>query len=336
VSAERDVAGGATWPQHAVLRTLVPTAGFVVSMSFLWFAVRGIDRDEFWLALRNSSFGWLLIAVAALAASVVVRVVRWLYLFEPAKRVPARAATRALLVGELLNSLVPVRAGEVARVVVLHRDTGASRAETTGTLVAERLMDMLALLVLFFAAVPALPEVTWLWPAAVMLASVAIAIAAVIVVVRAYGDRPFALALRPLGRLLGVAPARVEMTAARTLEGVRAFRDFRAGVLAFVLSLVVWLAVAACFWSAMRAVAVDTEFEAAILVVFATTFALVLPSLPAGVGVFEAATFVSLRAFGVADAQALACAVVLHVLSFAPFIVAGVVALRLRSLGRAP
>ena len=333
MSAERDVAGAVTWPQHAVLRTLVSTAAVVLSVALLWFAIRGIDRHEFWLALRDSSFGWLLIAIAALATSVVVRVVRWLYLFELETRVPARAATRALLVGELLNSLVPVRAGEVARVVVLHRDTGASRAETTGTLVAERLLDMLALLVLFFAAVPALPEVTWLWRAAVMLASVAIAIAAVVVVARAYGDRPFAFTLRPLGRLLGVAPARIETTAVRALEGMRAFRDFRAGVLAFMLSLVVWIAVAASFWSGMRAVDVDTEFEAAILVTFATAFALVLPSLPAGLGVFEAATLVSLRAFGVADAKALACAVVLHVLSFAPFIVAGIAALRLRSLG---
>jgi hypothetical protein len=50
---------------------------------------------------------------------------------------------------------------------------------------------------------------------------------------------------------------------------------------------------------------------------------LVLPSSPAAIGVFEAATVIALGAYDVAQAQALSYAVVLHLLNLVPFLVAG-------------
>ncbi|MFN2470697.1 MAG: lysylphosphatidylglycerol synthase transmembrane domain-containing protein [Gaiellaceae bacterium] len=326
---------GAQAAPRRALRPLLVAAGLAGSALFLYLALRDVDFDAFWRALRESSWAWLVPALGALAGSVALRVARWRYLFDPAARPPVRAATRALLVGELLNSFLPLRAGEVARVVVLHRDTGASRAQAAGTLVAERLLDTLALLVLLFVTVPFIPEVTWLRTATVLLAVAALALVGTVVVLRLYGERPLAVILRPFGRLLRFSPERTAAAAARLLSGGRAFRELRAGALAFALSVVIWLGVALSFWLAMRAVHLELGFGAALLVAVATTFALVIPSLPSAVGVFEAATLVSLQPYGVDDARALACAVVLHVLSFAPFIAAGLVALRLRPGWRA-
>ena len=60
----------------------------------------------------------------------------------------------------------------------------------------------------------------------------------------------------------------------------------------------------------------------------ATNLAMILPSSPSGVGVFEAAALVALGAYGVPDAQALSCALVIHALNFFPFVVAGLILLR--------
>jgi uncharacterized membrane protein YbhN (UPF0104 family) len=56
--------------------------------------------------------------------------------------------------------------------------------------------------------------------------------------------------------------------------------------------------------------------------------ALVLPSSPAAVGVFEWATVLALRAYGVPESQALSYALVLHALNFFPFVIAGLVLVR--------
>ena len=60
-----------------------------------------------------------------------------------------------------------------------------------------------------------------------------------------------------------------------------------------------------------------------------------MPGLPASVGLFEAATIVALKPFDVAAARALSAGVVIHVLTFAPFLVLGPLALRGQVLPRA-
>jgi uncharacterized protein (TIRG00374 family) len=309
------------------IRPLAVVAGLAVSLLFSYLAVRDVDFEVFADALSESSYWWIAPSLAALGASVAIRVVRWRYLFRPETRPPARPALRALLVGELFNTMVPMRAGELARVVVIHRETRTSRPEALGTVVVERLLDVLVLLVLLLAVLPFVPEVTWLGVAASILTIAVLAALAGIVVLWRYGSRPLGFLLRPLAWLPGFSPARTRTAAESLLRGFQGLRDVRDGLAALGLTALSWFAVAASFWLAIRGLGLRLGYDAAVLVVVATTFSLVIPAVPTSVGVFEAATLVSLDPFGVDDSRALACAVVLHVLSFVPFIAAGLIAL---------
>jgi uncharacterized protein (TIRG00374 family) len=310
------------------IRPLAVIAGLAVSLVFSYLAVRDVDFDVFADALAESSYWWILPSLAALAASVAIRVVRWRYLFPPETRPPARAALRALVIGEFFNTVLPLRAGELARVVAIHREARTSRPEALGTAFVERLLDVLVLLLLLLAVLPFVPEVTWLGVAATILTVVVLGGLVGIVVLWRYGARPLGFLLRPLAWLPGFSPERTSAAAESLLRGFQGLRNVRAGVVAGVLTVASWLAVALSFWLAIRGLQLELGYDAAVLVVVATTFALVIPALPTSVGVFEAATIVSLDPFGVDDSRALSCAVVLHVLSFLPFIAAGLVALR--------
>jgi uncharacterized protein (TIRG00374 family) len=224
--------------------------------------------------------------------------------------------------------VVPLRAGELARVVAIHRDARTSRPEALGTLVVERLLDVLVLLLLLLAVLPFVPEVTWLGVAATILTVAAFAVVVSVVVLWRFGARPLGFLLRPLAWLPGFSATRTSTAAESLLRGFQGLRDVRAGLVAIALTAAGWLAVAVSFWLAMRGLHLELGYDAAVLVVVATTFSLVIPALPTSVGVFEAATLASLDPFGIDDSRALASAVVLHVLSFLPFIVAGLVALR--------
>ena len=125
--------------------------GLAASALFLWLAARGVDLQLFWEALRNCDYLLLVPALAILAVAVAIRSWRWQLLFAPATRPPFGAVTRALLVGQLFNVILPMRAGEAARIVVLHQEAGTSRAESLGTAVVERVYDVLALLLLVLA-----------------------------------------------------------------------------------------------------------------------------------------------------------------------------------------
>ena len=96
---------------------------------------------------------------------------------------------------------------------------------------------------------------------------------------------------------------------------------------ATVLTAVSWLLIAFSFWLVMLGFDLGVGFEAGVLVVVATNLAMILPSGPAAVGVFEAATIVALAPFGVDRTVALSYGIVVHALNALPYIPAGYIAL---------
>jgi uncharacterized protein (TIRG00374 family) len=258
------------------------------------------------------------------ACGIWLRAVRWWALFAPAQRPPLRAVTYALIIGYFFNSILPARAGEAAGIIALHSRARTPRAETIGTVVVERLFDVLALLLMLFACYPWLPEISWLRKAAIFAAVVVVVVVGLIAVIVKYDERAVHWLLTPLRKVRrpGFA-ARVEQAAVDATRGLVALREPRIALRGFVLTVVSWVVLSVSYWILMSAFALDLPLTAAILVTVAINLSLVLPSSPAALGVFEAATIVALRAFDVPQAEALSYALVLHLLNLVPFLVIG-------------
>jgi glycosyltransferase 2 family protein len=323
------------------VRTAVSRTGMLIlsiglSVVFLWLAARGVELSLFWESLQECNYLLLVPALAILAVGVAIRSVRWQLLFAPATRPPFGAVTRALLVGQLFNVVLPMRAGEAARIVVLHQDVRTSRAESLGTIAVERLYDVLGLLLILLVATPFLPEVTWIRRAA-LLAAVLLVLAAIgAVVVGRYGARPVRVAMRPLARLPRVTRAHVDGIADRLVYGLGALHRPSLAAPGFLLGVASWLVLALTCWLVLASFDLGLGYGAGILILVTTTLSLVIPSAPGGLGVFEAGGVLALSAFGVDESTALSATVVLHALTVFPFAIAGAIvlhghALRLRS-----
>ena len=311
------------------LRAVLLLVGLAVSIALTYLALKDIDFRAFLDALRDGDPVWFLASFVVFAAAYGVRIVRWWVLFEPGERPPVRALVRALLVGDFLTSLLPVlRLGELARVIVLHREAQTPRSVGLGTVVTERVQDSVALLLLLFVAVPFAPPVSWLRGATLLLGVLAAGLVFTLVTLRLYGSRLLGFLLRPLAGLPGFSRARTELAAAGILRGLSGLRNVRMALASFSLTVLYWLGFALSFTLALRCVGLELGLDAGILVAVATTFSLLLPSLPASVGLFEAAALVALEPYGVDDARALSGAVVIHVLTFVPFLILGPLALR--------
>lgn len=173
----------------------------VVTLVFSYVALSNINLSLAWRALRTSNYWWLAVALVAFALGILARALRWRSLFAHGRRPPFGTVTNAMMVGYLYNNILPARAGEAARVVVLTQRSAAPPVEIVGTVLLERLYDVFAILVIFFATEPWLPHVSWFDPAAIAAIVLALLIAAAAFVLAVYGDRPLRLLLRPLGRL---------------------------------------------------------------------------------------------------------------------------------------
>jgi glycosyltransferase 2 family protein len=303
-------------------------AAFTVVFGYL--AVRDVELDELGRSLRESNYWFLLPAFGLLALAFFLRIVRWRCLFSPRTRPGMLPATEALIIGQFLNSVLPFRAGDAARIVVLRPLGGPGRVETAGTVVIERVFDVLALLLLLFVLLPVVPEVTWLRAAGVLVIVLLLALAVAVVVLRVYGERAVGFFLRPLARLPFLSEARVEAAIQNMTAGVIALRSGRIGLVAFFWTLVSWLVLGASFWCLMLGFDFGLSPVAGLLVVIATGLSHLLPSAPAAVGVFEAAAVVALGAYGIPQTQALSYALVVHALNVIPFLLAGLLVVNLR------
>jgi uncharacterized protein (TIRG00374 family) len=310
------------------VRPLLLAVGLLVTVGCTYLAVRGVQLDDTVDALRASNLLWLAPTSVVLAIALWLRVLRWWVLFDGASRPPLRAVGHAAFVGYFFNNILPARAGEAARVLALYSKARTPRAEAVGTVVIERVFDLLALLFLLFASYPLLPEISWLRAAALFGLAVVTALVGLVFVLVRYDERAVRWLLSPLRRLPGAGVAdRVEAAAVNATRGLVALREPRIALRGMALTIASWVMLALSFWILMAAFDLDLPLVSGMLVVVAINLSLVLPSSPAALGVFEAATVVALRAFDVPQAEALSYALVLHLLNFVPFIVIGAVLL---------
>jgi glycosyltransferase 2 family protein len=313
---------------RALSRAGLTLVGLGMSALFLWLAVRNVDLELFWQALGDSDYLWLLPALGLIAVGVVIRAWRWQFLFYRETRPPLPPLVRAILVGLLFNSILPARAGEAARIVVLHQETGTSRVEALGTAVVERVYDVLALFVLLFVATPFMPEVTWLRRAAVIGLALTALVAVAVFVVERYGERPILFVLRPLKRIPRIPDESVDRAGRNLVQGLGALHRPHLAAPAFALTVASWLMLALSFWCVLAAFGLGgLGYDAALLMLVTTTLALVIPSAPGGLGVFEAGGVLALHAYGVDQSIALSATVVAHALNLFPYIAAGAIVL---------
>ncbi len=310
--------------------------GLAVSAGFTYLAVRDVRLGEVWDGLKASNYWWVAPSVALLAVALALRALRWQFLFAAGTRPPYRSVLSATILGQFFNNVLPARAGEAARVIALNRSARTSRAEIVATVVVERVYDVLVLLILLFVLLPWLPHVTWVHAAAILAIALVVGTAVVVVMLVVFHERPFRFLLRPLARLPFVSVERTEHHAAALLRGAASLRDPWLAAVAFVLTALSWVLLALSIWVLMLGFDLHLSPLAGGLITVAVALSLTLPSSPAAVGVFETATVVSLKAYGIPKSAALSYALVLHAVNFFPYVAAGAVVLyaHARSLRR--
>ncbi len=159
-------------------------SSLVLTLGFLYFAFRGTDFRSLWEILRDANYWWAIAMLPPLFISHIFRAWRWEYLLRPIKRgMRFRNLFSATIVGYMLNNVLP-RAGEIGRPYAIGKLEGISRSAAFGTVMMERIFDVLSFLVVA-ALIPlvysgplkeALPwlESTGIWISALTLGCLAV------------------------------------------------------------------------------------------------------------------------------------------------------------------
>jgi hypothetical protein len=124
-----------------------------ITAALLWLSLRGItvgdgeDRMEvLWRAWQRADKGYLMLMAAVMIISHVLRAERWKMLLEPAgHRITLKDSFLSVMIGYLVNLAIP-RGGEVSRCYNLYKLQGTPVEVSFGTVIVERLVDVLCLL----------------------------------------------------------------------------------------------------------------------------------------------------------------------------------------------
>jgi hypothetical protein len=293
---------------RALLAPAVVSA--IALVAVVWWASRQQLPD---LPAASEALPRLTAALALYAVATCLRGERWLRLLRYAgARLSRTDAYAVTTVGYMGNNALPARAGDLLKSVLSSRQAGTATADGFGTLVAERVLDALALVVIFAVLVTtlSLPLGVEGWMLAAVGAGLALA----------------ATAAAFLGRDTG-AGQRVRELAARLLAPTRRLWSATgAGLLA--LSIVLWL-IEGGVYAVLGAVAgVHLSLLDGLYIMALANLVALVPAAPGYLGTFDAAVLLGVRLVaGGTHAAALAYAVVVRFVLFVPITLVGLVAL---------
>ncbi len=292
----------------------------------LWLAFRNVPLATVGRALAGAAAAWVALGILAILAATVLRAWRWTLLFPPTTgRPPFVRLWTILLVGQTTNILVPARAGDVLRVVLVAETDARASAETLATIALEKWLDTIV-----FLGLAGLVSASMILPrdlahARDSLVWVAVALVATGLLMVA--------ALDPLARLAGRAawlPSRwrdalvhrVLVPAGRGASQLR--RPALVGA-SLVLSGLTWGASWFANYCCLAALRMEPSALAALLVLVVLQLGTAVVTSPGGLGVFEYLCVVALAAFGVPRSDAVAYGVLLHGVAYGPPVVLGAV-----------
>jgi uncharacterized protein (TIRG00374 family) len=283
-------------------------------------------HDIAWLSLvevvGRANPLWISLACVVYLAAVFAMAGRWRAVLRPLAPLVSQAeAFQAMVVGFATSIVVPARGGELARAEWLGRRTGLPRATILGSILLDHLMAASGL----FTAVALLPFLLdlpgWLHSGIWLALGVFAVAVSFVVVLRPKAGMP-ALGGTALPR--GGVAAAVAGFLARARLGLTAMSDRQALARSYGASLVAWFLETCVVYFTLRAFHLHVPPGASLLVLVAINVAMVVPfAPPANFGTVEVGAILALMEYGVPKEQALAVALVYHLLQVIPIGVGG-------------
>jgi glycosyltransferase 2 family protein len=294
--------------RFALIQALV---SLVALAAVVWWASK---QEAPHIPTGGDAIAWILAGAGLYVVATLVRAERWHQILAitgvHAKRVDCYALTT---VGYMGNNVLPARAGEALRVVLLSQRTDASKRTLLGSVVAERLLDVIALVTIFIATV-------------VVLSSKVLP-----------KDRPYLMAAVGAALLIAAAVAiwvlRRHHVFERIRDWLRPLADApralvsRWGLVLLAGTFVLWTVEASVWWTVARAIDLNISITGALYLTALTNFVAALPAAPSSIGTFDAAVLFGAQRLDATSGMALSYVILIRFVLYVPITLVGLVVL---------
>ncbi|MEJ2691052.1 MAG: lysylphosphatidylglycerol synthase transmembrane domain-containing protein, partial [Deltaproteobacteria bacterium] len=327
--------------------------GLAVSAAAMYAALRNVPFGELLESFASFKVIWILPAVVVILAGFGLRAVRWGIILRNSCSLGFWQLFHPMMIGFMLNSILPGRVGELARPAILRQKEKIPFATGLATILAERVFDicfLLLFLAITLSAVHIDPQynvgvggyhLTGETLVGIGFGMVQLAVVLLFgVVLVSFGKtrRLIASLIFFFPRLLAWLPAVERFTEQRlcrplvrfmenVAEGLQLVKDPKRLGLCLLLSLVIWLLFGLSYFLLAQASAgVDgLSFLQILAMMIIVMIFIALPSAPGFWGVWEAGGVFALSLFGINSQQASGYTLISHAVQTLPVIAVGFV-----------
>lgn len=305
--------------------------GVLISVLFLWLALKGLRLGDFWSEIRGANYWWLLPGVAVYFIGLWIRAWRWHYLLKPLKSIKTKTMFPITTIGYMGNNIYPARAGEVLRAVILKRKEGVPFSASFATIIVERIFDGVVMLGFVFVNLGELAKLNsssglvgniqqvalvgtfvFLFALLVFLAGAMfpkVALRWTEIITRKFVPEKFQQ------KVLGIAE--------KFLDGLASLRSPYSALMVFGTTVIIWMLETLKYWFVMHTFKFTVSFFALMLMNGIVNLATTIPSAPGYIGTFDAPGIAVLSAYGVDKAIAAGYTLTLHAALWIPVTLVG-------------
>ncbi len=311
-------------------KTLSSLFGLLVSAAVIVWLYYSINWSEVGTQLANSHYTLLLPISLLLVGHFVLRAMRWRWLLPGNEAIPTRQLFDSIMVGTFANFILPLRAGEFIRPLLLTQNSGHSFSTGLVSVVIERFFDLSAVLLSFAIMtyfVPQVPDLVHQGAAALTVLAIAL------------------LAFMLIGTMLPKAAERlvdffIDLLPGKLREPLKKFsHDFIEGaavlsqqgrmVKVLFLSALIWITNYLIMWAYLFVYDAPASPHAhslwlAVTVGVVLALAVAAPSAPGFIGVYQAGCIAGFALLGIDKEPATAFAIITHVYQYVFFCAYGV------------
>ncbi len=291
-----------------------------------------IQVSELGQVLAHAKYLYLLPALLMFLTSFHVRAYRWKLFLLPVGNVRFGAAYSSMMIGYMVNNILPLRMGEIFRAHALGREEKVSRSSAFATIVVERVFDILCLLLILGIILLFFPFPPWIKRSALITLIATVVLVAVLLLMM----RKTELLVKLLRKLFGTRGQRIgersEDVFRKFTKGLQAFKQTEHYILITVTSLLLWVFYLGCVYCTFYTFDfVTPEYPkiqqsaimASLVILAVGTIAIIIPSTPGAVGTYHGVVVLGLSLFDVQAEQAMGFALVMHLFNYLPLTIIG-------------
>ena len=334
--------------------------GLVLSAVALYFAFRNVPIGDLISYLASINYFWVLPALVMVVISFYLRAVRWQIILTSSRKITVWRAFHPMMIGFMINCILPGRLGEVARPVILQKKEKIPFTTGLATVAAERMFDICLLLFLFIVTISAIqirPDINVAFGKyhlnretldiifGGMLKLATVLIAGIIFISIGRIREFFYQFIRFLPQLFFFVGEKFKKTFQHRLcepfiniieniaQGFALIRYPKKIILCCIFSLLIWSLLAlSYFLFSLGSPGINLTFFELSVVMVVICFFISLPSVPGWWGLWEAAGVFAMSLFGVSSKEAAGFTLANHALQVFPVIIVGLVSAMILSV----